>query len=116
MPISAAIIANYTAIGGITHGGANPSPPAFPAPATKGVEYRRGVLGQVMNSLFVNLGATACHTVDTSLGQAPTGFDETASANDDLIRFVSSSCDGAAAFAAGATTKSADNGDAFAAS
>jgi hypothetical protein len=114
-PMSGPFIANYTGIGGVTDGGANPNPPAFAAPATKGVQYRRGFAGQVLNSVFVNLGATACHAADTTAGQAPTGFDMTSNATNDLIRLVSSSCDGAAAFS-GAAVTSANNGDAFASS
>ena len=113
-PMSGPFIANYTGIGGVTDAGANPNPPAFAAPATKGVQYRRGFAGQVLNSLFVNLGGVACHAVDTTAGQAPTGFDMTSMATNDLIRFVSSSCDSSAALA-GAAITSANNGDAFAA-
>ena len=112
-PMSGPFIANYTGIGGQTDGGANPNPPAFAAPATKGVQYRRGFAGQVLNSVFVNLGSVACHAVDTSAGQAPAGFDMASNATNDLIRLVSSSCDGATALSGSATT-SANNGDAFA--
>jgi hypothetical protein len=113
-PMSGPFIANYTGIGGQTDAGANPSPPAFNAPATKGVQYRRGFAGQVLNSLFVNLGAgTACHAVDTTASQAPAGFDMTSNATNDLIRLVSSSCDSSAALA-GAAVTSANNGDNFA--
>jgi hypothetical protein len=112
-PMSGPFIANYTGIGGQTDAGANPNPPAFAAPVTKGVQYRRGFAGQVLNSLFVNLGTAPCHAVDTTAGQAPAGFDMTSMATNDLIRFVSSSCDSSAALA-GAAITSANNGDNFA--
>jgi hypothetical protein len=86
-PMSGPFIANYTGIGGQTDAGANPNPPAFAAPATKGVQYRRGFAGQVLNSLFVNLGAVACHAVDATADRPPAS--QTSMAAADLIRFVS---------------------------
>ena len=109
-PMSAPYIANYTGIGAIPDG---PNPAVSAATANTGVQYRRGFAGQVVNSLFVNNGS-ACHAVDASAGQAPTGFDETSMATNDLIRLVATSCDGSAALA-GQAVVSANNGDAFAA-
>jgi hypothetical protein len=69
----------------------------------------------LVNSAIVNNGA-ACLAIDTGVGESTAGHDVVDHIADDLVRMVSTSCDGSAALAAGATnaTGAADNGDAFA--
>lgn len=111
-PLSAAYISNYTSIGSVPDI-ANPA--VSPASPNTGVQMRHGFAGQLVNSALVNVG-TPCLAIDTGVGESTANNDAVDHIAEDLIRMVSTSCDGSAALAAGATNAegAADNGDAFA--
>jgi hypothetical protein len=115
-PLSAAFISNWTGIGSTP----DVNPPGAgaswnTASANLGVQMRHGFAGQVANSAFVNTSG-ACLVIDTGTGEAPDPHDVVDHIGGDLVRWISNSCDGSAALAAGATnaTGAANNGDAFA--
>jgi hypothetical protein len=108
-PLSATYISNFTGIGSVPDG-ANPAVDA--AAANTGVQMRHGFAGQVVNSALVNVG-TACLAIDTGVGEAADPHDVVDHIATDLVRMISTSCDGSAALAA-AGDDTADNGDAFA--
>ncbi len=111
-PLSGAYIANWTGIGAVPDGG-NPAVAPSTGPRL-GVQMRQGFAGQVVNSVFVNT-SNPCHVVSTSTGQAPAGHDATTHVTLGLARWITNSCDGSSALAAGvgAATGSADQGDTF---
>jgi len=110
-PLSGPYVSNWTGIGS-TPDGANPA--VSPAATNLGVQMRHGFAGQVVNSAFVNTSGP-CLVIDTDTGEAPAGHDATDHVSNDLIRWISTSCDGSAALAAGSGNAqgAADNGDAF---
>ena len=102
-PLSNPAFYNMTIIGSTPPSGAEFTP-VSPASVNRGVQFRNGFAGEVLNSIIVNtadeLGnGETCIEVDTGIGDGAPGFDALNNANAGLIALVSSTCDDSAPLA-----------------
>jgi len=109
-PLSHPAMYNMTIIGSTPDAGQD-FVPASPASTNRGIQFRNGFAGEVLNTIVVNTGAETGIELDTSVGKGGPGFDAIDNANNDLIRLVASTLDDGAGLAAGELTVVA-NGDA----
>jgi hypothetical protein len=110
-PMSNPALYNVTIIGS-TPVGSPDATPTSPASDNRGIYFRHGFAGEILNSIVVNTGSRAGLELDMDAGESVTGRDVADNVAADLIRSVSCTYDDGLAPAAGAAALAIANGDA----
>lgn len=88
-PLSHPALYNMTVIGSTPDAGSDFTP-VSPASTNRGIQFRNGFAGEVLNTIVVNTGAETCIEVDTGVGDG--SVDTITFVDEDQVRLVASTC------------------------
>jgi hypothetical protein len=97
-PLSHPALYNLTIIGSTPDSGQEFTPVSA-ASTNRGIQYRNGFAGEVLNSIVVNTGGETGIEIDTGIGDGAPGFDAIDNVNNGLSALVSSTLDDGTALA-----------------